>query len=95
MIVGREQAELFDRDAQNSTYTRHARVLDTTEEAMAHAHRVTGTDKILVFDGAFGGINLSEPLAELLVKRAPEVSRRVDQELLPRWLRQRGIAVAA
>jgi hypothetical protein len=95
VIVGREQAELFDRDAQNSTYTRHARILDTTEEAMAHAHRVTGTDKVLIFDGAFGGINLSEPLAELLVKRAPDVSRRVDQELLPRWLRQRGIAVAA
>ena len=95
VIVGKEQAELFDRDAQNATYTRHARIVDTTEEAMAHALRVTGTDKILIFDGAFGGINLSEPLAELLVKRAPDVSRRVDQELLPKWLRQRGISLAA
>lgn len=95
VIVGREQAELFDRDAQNSTYTRHAKILDTTEEAMAHARHVTGTDKILIFDGAFGGINLSEPLAELLVRRAPEVSRRVDEVLLPKWLRQRGIPIAA
>ncbi len=95
VIVGKEQAELFDRDAQNATYTKHARIVDTTEEAMAHARRVTGTDKILVFDGAFGGINLSEPLGELLVKRAPEVSRRVDSELLPRWLKQRGISSRA
>lgn len=95
LIVGREQADLFDRDAQNAAYTRHARILDTTEEAMAEARRATGTDKILVFDGAFGGINLSEPLADLLVKRAPEVSRRVDQELLPKWLKQRGLAATA
>jgi hypothetical protein len=95
VIVGKEQAELFDRDAQNATYTRHARIVDTTEEAMAYARRATGTDKILVFDGAFGGINLSQPLADLLVKRAPDVSRRVDEELLPKWLRQRGISLAA
>ncbi len=95
VIVGREQAELFDRDAQNALYTKHARVVDTTEEAMAHARRVTGTEKILVFDGAFGGLNCSEPLAELLVKKAPAVSRRVEEELLPKWLRQRGIARAA
>jgi hypothetical protein len=95
VIVGKEQAELFDRDAQNALYTRHAKILDTTEEAMAYARKATGTDKVLVFDGAFGGLNLTEPLAELLLKKAPEVSRRVDEELLPKWLRQRGIPSAA
>lgn len=95
VIVGKEQAELFDRDAQNATYTRHARIVDTTEEAMAYARAQAGTEKILVFDGAFGGINLSEPLRDLLVERAPAVSRRVEEELLPKWLRQRGISQAA
>ncbi len=95
VIVSREQAELFDRDAQNAAYTSHARILDTTEEAMALARKETGTEKILVFDGAFGGVNLSEPLAELLLEKAPAVSRRVEEELLPKWLRQRGIARAA
>jgi hypothetical protein len=95
VIVGREQADLFDRDAQNALYTRHCKIVDTTEEAMAHARRVTGSEKILVFDGAFGGLNCSEPLAELLLKKAPAVSRRVEEELLPKWLRQRGIARAA
>jgi hypothetical protein len=95
VIVGKEQAELFDRDAQNTTYTKHARIVDTTEEAMAYARQATGTEKILVFDGAFGGINLTEPLKELLLARAPAVSRRVDEELLPKWLRQRGIDARA
>jgi hypothetical protein len=30
-------------------------------------------------------------MAELLKKLAPEVSRKVDTEYLPKWLRQRGI----
>jgi hypothetical protein len=95
VIVGREQAALFDRDAQNATYTKHAKIVDTTEEAIAYAKRTTGTEKLLVFDGAFGGINLSEPLAELLLARAPAVSRRIEEELLPKWLKQRGIAARA
>lgn len=95
VIVGREQAALFDRDAQNATYTKHAKIMDTTEEAVAYAKRATGTEKLLVFDGAFGGINLSAPLAELLLARAPAVSRRVEEVLLPKWLAQRGIAAQA
>jgi hypothetical protein len=46
---------------------------------------------VIIFDGAMGGINLSEPLADLLLKKAPEVERRVEEVLLPKWLRQRGI----
>ena len=43
-----------------------------------------------MFDGSFGSINLSPALAEFLVQKVPEVSRKVDEELLPKWLRQRG-----
>jgi hypothetical protein len=39
-----------------------------------------------------GGINVSQSLAELLVRKAPGVSDRVDRELMPRWLKQRGVA---
>jgi hypothetical protein len=49
------------------------------------------TDKAILFDGSYGAINLTPPLGEHLLERAPEVSRRVDEELLPMWLRQRGI----
>ncbi len=91
VVVGREQADLFRRDPQNLSYMDHATIADTTEAAMDFAVRATGTDKVLVFDGAMGGINCSGSLAELLLRQAPAVSRRVDETLLPKWLRQRGV----
>jgi len=55
------------------------------------ARRIAGTDKIIVFDGSYGWINLSPSLGEFFLAKAPEVGRRVEEELLPKWLRQRGI----
>jgi hypothetical protein len=95
VVVGREQAALFDRDPQNLTYMRHAAVEETTEAALDFAMRSTGTRKVLIFDGAIGGINCSGPLADLLLAKAPEVGRRVDGVLLPKWLRQRGVKMKA
>jgi len=46
---------------------------------------------VIVFDGSFGRITLSSSLAEQLISRAPEVDRRVEEQLMPKWLRQRGI----
>ncbi len=61
------------------------------EKAMEHAYEVGKTDKAILFDGSYGAINLTPALGELLLASAPEVSRRVDEELLPMWLRQRGV----
>ncbi|CAA7600924.1 Hypothetical protein DEACI_1577 [Acididesulfobacillus acetoxydans] len=91
VVVGQEQAELFNRDPQNLNYMKHAVVSESTEDAMEFAYKASGTRKVIVFDGAMGGINVSEPLAELLLKKAPEVSERVEETLLPKWLRQRGV----
>lgn len=91
VVVGREQADLFRHDPQSTRYMDHAVVADSLEGAMEYSKRVTGSDKVLIFDGAVGGINLSEPLADHFLKVAGDVSRRVDQELLPRWLKQRGL----
>lgn len=93
VVVGKEQADLFNRDPQNLNYMKHAVLSETTESAMNFARKSAGTDKILVFDGAPGGINVSEPLRELLLAKAPEVNRRVEQKLLPKWLKQRGVPV--
>jgi hypothetical protein len=49
------------------------------------------TDKVIIFDGSYGNINLSPSLGEFLIEKAPEISQKVDEELLPKWLRQRGI----
>jgi hypothetical protein len=92
LVVGAEQAELFNRDPLNLNYMDHAALVKDVETAMQFAYQATGTPKVIIFDGAMGGINVSEPLAELLTKKAPEVSERVDKELLPKWLRQRGVS---
>ncbi|WP_338823536.1 hypothetical protein MHOCP_17300 [Moorella humiferrea] len=94
VVVGQEQADLFNRDPQNLTYMKHAVVAESTEDAMEFAYKVTGTRKVIIFDGAMGGINVSEPMAELLLKKAPAVSERVENELLPKWLRQRGVDIS-
>jgi hypothetical protein len=70
---------------------KHAVLSESTESAMEFARKLTGTEKVLIFDGAPGGINLSQPLRDLLLAKAPEVNRRVEQELIPKWLRQRGV----
>jgi hypothetical protein len=91
IVVGREQAEVMNRDSQNVEYMSHALTANSTDAAMAFAYKTAKTDKVIIFDGATGGLNVSAPLAELLAVKAPEVSRRVDHVLLPKWLRQRGI----
>jgi len=75
----------------NIKYMDHAVVAKTTESAMDFAYKVTGTDKVIIFDGAMGGLNCSGSLAKLLIDRAPAVSKRVETELMPKWFRQRGV----
>jgi hypothetical protein len=94
VVVGQAQADLFNRDPQNLNYMKHAVIAESTEAAMEFARKVTGTEKILIFDGAPGGINLSKPLRDLLMEKAPSVNRRVEEELLPKWLRQRGVVAS-
>jgi len=93
VVVGQQQADLFNRDPQNLNYMKHAVLSESTGSAMDFARNITGTDKVLIFDGAPGGINLSPALRDLLLLKAPEVDRRVEQELLPKWLKQRGVAI--
>jgi len=94
VVVGEEQGRLFDTDSMNIDYMDYAVTARTTEEALNFAHKVTGTDKVIIFDGAMGGLNVSEPLAKLLMEKAPLISSRVDKELLPKWLNQRGVDIS-
>ena len=91
IIVKHEQAELFDNDPQNIEYSKYAVVSENLDDAMHFAYKTTGTEKVLIFDGALGGLNVSESLLTLLKQKAPIVSRHVDEELLPKWLKQRGL----
>jgi hypothetical protein len=91
IVVGRDQAEMLRRDSANPDFMKHAVTADSLETALEFARRVSGTDKVIVFDGSFGNITASPSMAEDLLARAPAVSRRVEEELLPIWLKQRGI----
>lgn len=91
IVVGKEQAAHFSRDPMNLAYMHYALTAEELKAAVEFAYRTTRTDKVMVFDGATGGINVSQSLADLLRKQAPEVNRRVDHDLMPKWLEQRNV----
>jgi hypothetical protein len=91
IMVGRQQAELFNRDPMNLNYMKHALLAENLQTAMDFAYHTTKTDKVIIFDGATGGLNVSRPLADHLCKIAPQTNERVDQILMPKWLAQRNI----
>lgn len=93
IVVGQEQAAHFGRDPMNQKYMDYAVTAGDLRSAIDFAYRTTKTDKVMIFDGAAGGINVSRSLADLLTKRAPEVSDRVDKLLMPKWLEQRSVDV--
>jgi hypothetical protein len=70
-------------------------VASNLAEAVRIAAEQSGTDKGIVFDGSYGSINLTRPMAEHLLAKAPEVSRLVDSELMPKWLAQRHLPLSA
>ncbi len=90
-VVGQEQIETVNMDAANPSFMDLAQPADTLGEAMQMAKEESGTDKIIIFDGSFGFINLSPSLAEFLKKKVLDVKQNVEHNLLPKWLKQRGI----
>jgi len=90
MMVG-AQADFIRGCEQNTLFMDYAIEVDSLPKAVDFAQKITGTENILIFDGAVGGFNVSEPLAEEMHRLAPEISRQVDEKLMPMWLKQRGI----
>lgn len=91
IVVGREMEDIIDRDPMNTEFMGRAVTAQSIEAAVLFAKKIASTEQILVFDGSFGSMHLSESMAEFLIKVAPEVNREVEEELVPKWLHQRGI----
>ncbi|MFH1240930.1 MAG: hypothetical protein V1689_01090 [Pseudomonadota bacterium] len=91
IMVGSQQAEHFNRDPMNLNYMKHALLAEDLDVAMEFAYRTTKTDKVIIFDGATGGMNVSRSLADHLTAAAPEVSKKVDRQRMPKWLEQRNL----
>jgi len=75
----------------NLNYMKHALLAENLRTAMDFAYHTTKTDKVMIFDGATGGINASRTLADHLRKIAPPANERVDKVLMSKWLAQRNI----
>ncbi len=90
IVVGREMEEIIERDPMNTVFMKFAVTAQELDAAVRFARRIAGTDKILVFDGSFGTMHLSQSLADFLLEKAPEVNREVEEKLVPKWLSQRG-----
>lgn len=91
IVVGREQADVMSRCPMNINYMDHCLIADKLDTAMDLAYKLTNTDKVVIFDGASTGINVSESMAEEMLEKAKIVSKKVDEELMPLWLKQRGL----
>jgi hypothetical protein len=90
MAVG-AQAELLEHDEQNPKFMEFALKVESLPKALAFARIMAKTDNLLAFDGAVGGFNVSDSMAGLMRRLAPQISVKVDKELMPIWLEQRGI----
>jgi hypothetical protein len=91
VVVGRDLADRLSYDPANPEFMSLAVSAKNLAVALNFARRIAGTDNVIVFDGSYGRINLSPALGEFLMEKAPDVSRKVEEELLPKWLKQRGL----
>ncbi len=92
MVVGEWHKRLFEEDSQNIEFMQYVKeTVPDLDTAMDRAYKFADSDKVIIFDGAAGGINCSESLAALLMKRASEASIEVDEKLMPKWLKQRSL----
>ena len=91
VVANPEMAEALRRDSGNTDFMNFADEAGNLFEAVDRAKEAGGTDRLICFDGSYGSINLSASMAEHLAELAPACSDEVDQVLLPRWLKQRGI----
>jgi hypothetical protein len=91
IVANEEMAETMRRDFANPGFMDSSETATNLVEAVEMAKEQGDSDKIICFDGSYGSINLSPSMAEYLLELAPECGRVVEEELLPRWLKQRGI----
>lgn len=86
IVAGRDIAK-----GMSKAVLKNGIIAEDLESAMETAFHIAKTDKAIVFDGSYGSINLTPSMGDFLMEHAPLVSQKVDNDLLPLWLKQRGI----
>ena len=85
------EARLLENDPSMSYVRDHAIVHDGLSHAVAAAQDKTGCENLFAFDSTPGVFRVNEPMANILLDAAPKAIQRVEQELMPKWLRQRNL----
>jgi hypothetical protein len=91
VVANPGMAQAMRHDFGNPEFMDYAEEAADLLEAVEIARERGNSDNLMVFDGTFGAINCTPSMAEHLLERAPAAAAEVDTELLPRWLKQRGI----
>jgi hypothetical protein len=91
IVVGSALADSISKCPQNPAYMQYAMTSRGLVDAIRFASKTSGTEKIIIFDGAVGGFNVTEPLADLLRSKAPGIEDMVETQFLPNWCRQRNL----
>lgn len=91
IVANPEMEQALRHDFANPLFFKNASVAPDLHQAVAMAIERGGTDRVIVFDGSYGSLNVSESMARHLMELAPSCGREVDDNLLPKWLKQRGI----
>lgn len=92
VVVGDTLYKWHVNDPSSATFGTYAQKSPDLRSAMARAINESGTDKVLVYDRSPGVLRVSESLANYLIQIAPEVLADVENNRLPKWLAQRGLA---
>ena len=90
-IATETEARLLENDPSMSYVRDHAIVHDGLSQAVAAAQDKTGCENLFAFDSTPGVFRVNEPMANILLDAAPKAIERVEQELMPKWLRQRNL----
>jgi len=91
-VVG-AQADFLNECEQNTQFMKYAVKADNLRSAYEFAKKISKSEKILIFDGAIGGFNVSASLAEDLMRLSPQVREEVENIRMKKWLGQRGMTV--
>ena len=96
IVVGAALAENFAHKDVMANYffmMPGAKKAATLPEAVEMSRQISGGDSFLVFDGSFGYVNCSRSMAEQLIAKAPAIQKKVEEELYPKYMKQRGFEI--
>ncbi len=96
ILVGDELTENITKKDIFSRYlslTPTFKSCKTLPEAIEYSTQVSNGGGYLIFDGSFGFVNCSRSIAEEMIRKAPGIIKLVDEELYPKYMKQRGLEI--